>query len=179
MSFREQTRNQTINENIEGKIDVGEFSQSQKLDIKGGAKSLAGRYLLPATKSIARATVGTVTGLSGAMLGFAGGVAQGDLGKAFSGAAAGGATGAGIGKAGVDFASNIGGNVKKSVNNLKDTWNEGAYGTEYAQNIRMMREFKETKEYKELRDEFGDNLTDEKLSEILNAARKEQESTKK
>lgn len=143
-----------------------------------GAKAVAGKYFLPATKSIAKATLGTMAGLSGAMLGFAGGVAQGDLGKAFSGAAAGGTAGLGIGKSGVDFASKLGGNVKNSINNFQDTWNEGAYGAEYAQNIRMVREFKQTKEYKELRNEFGDNLTDEKLSEILNAAKKEQNKNK-
>ena len=108
------------------------------------------------------------------MLGFAKGVADGDLGGAFSGAMAGGATGAGLGNASVDFASNLSGNVKNAFGNFQDTWNEGAYGSEYAQNIRMVREFKQTQEYKDLRKQYGDSLTDEKLGQIIAAARKQQ-----
>lgn len=156
---------------------VNGANTNSEMNIKGGAKSLAGRYVLPATKSVARATLSTLAGIPGAMLGFAAGISQGDISAALTGAAAGGKAGSGLGQKvanGVNF-----GNIKTSINNVQDTFNEGAYGEQYAQNMRMAREFKQTKEYKELKDEFGDLLTDEKLGEILNAAKKEQENTKK
>lgn len=143
-------------------------------NIWNGVGAVARRYSGPAIKGIGKGILGTGLGATGAVLGFAKGVADGDLGGAFSGAMAGGATGAGLGNASVDFASNLSGNVKNAFGNFQDTWNEGAYGSEYAQNIRMVREFKQTQEYKDLRKQYGDSLTDEKLGQIIAAARKQQ-----
>ena len=143
-----------------------------------GAKSVVGKYWFPTTKAIGSGALRVLSTGTGAMLGFAGGVAQGDVSAALKGAAGGGAIGNGLAQGGIKFASNLGGNVKKLGNDIKDTYNEGAYGAEYAQNIKMVREFKQTSSYNELRQKYGDQLTDEKLSEILQAAKEEQEKKK-
>ena len=147
--------------------------------IIGGAKSLLGRYGLSGAKAIGSGALRTVATASGAMLGFANGVAKGDVSEAFKGAVAGGTLGDGLAKSGMNFASNLGTNIKNLGNDIQDTYNEGAYGTEYAQNIKMVREFKQTSGYKELRKTYGDQLTDEKLSEILRGAMAEQNNAKK
>ena len=41
--------------------------------------------------------------------------------------------------------------------------------------MKMVKAFKQTKEYEELKNEFGDKLSDDKLSELLEIAMKEQE----
>ncbi|MGN1301430.1 MAG: hypothetical protein ACI4U9_02760 [Clostridia bacterium] len=143
-----------------------------------GAASLAGKYGVSGVKAIGSGALRTAATATGTMLGFAGGVAKGDISEALKGAAAGGAIGNGLASNGIRFASNLGENIKNVGNDIQDTWNEGAYGTEYAQNIRMVRAFKQTSGYIELRKKFGDQLTDEKLSEILQAAKKEQEKNR-
>ena len=131
------------------------------------AKKYGGATLKAATK--------TATGATGAMLGFAGGVAKGDISAALTGAATGGAIGAGLANNGIKFASNIKDNVKNLGNDIQDTYNEGAYGSKNAENMKMVKAFKQTKEYEELKNEFGDKLSDDKLSELLEIAMKEQE----
>ena len=140
----------------------------------GGAKSLVGKYGLKAAKGGAKATLGVGLGATGAMIGFASGVAQGDLSAALKGAAVGGTAGYGLGKGAVNKGKKIYGSVTNIANEIEDTFREGAYGTEYAQNIKMVREFKTTDTYKDLRKIYGDELTDEKLIEILKKAQEKQ-----
>ena len=170
-TIRQGMNQSGINGNAGGKNTSPKSKKNKHPYIKGAA-AVAQRYSGPAIKSIGKGALGAFLGTSGAILGIAKGVADGDLGGAFSGAMAGGATGIGLGNAGVEFVSNFGENTKKSLENIQDTYNEGAYGTEYAQSIKMVRAFKQTKEYRDLKDEFGDRLTDEKLIEIINATKK-------
>ena len=166
----------TVSNNIANslrKIDTEDGNNNKTKsgpDKKGGAKSLAGRYTVPVLKAAGKGPLKTMTTAPGAMLGFAGGVAQGDVSAALQGALAGGAIGNGLAQGGIRLASNLGGKIQDLGNDIKDTYNEGAYGTEYAQNIKMVREFKQTSDYKELKQMYGDQLTDDKLSEILQAA---------
>lgn len=146
-------------------------------NIIGGVKALGGRYALPAAQSIAGETIKTLTAIPGAMLGLAAGLSQGDVSSAFKGAMAGGAATRGLAQKVGNDVTNIG-NISNSIDNIQDTFNEGAYGAEYAQNAKNIREFKKTREYQELKNEFGDRLTDDKLGEILNAARNQQGSAK-
>ena len=126
-------------------------------------------------KAVTSGALKTATAATGAMLGFAGGVAKGDISEALKGAATGGAVGAGLASSGIKFASNIKDNVKNLGNDIQDTYNEGAYGSKNAENMKMVRAFKQTKEYEELKNEFGDKLSDDKLRELLEIAMKEQE----
>ena len=169
---------QTINIVAQNGGDITGNTKQTPTWIKGAA-SLAGKYGLPATKAIGSATLKTLSSASGAMLGFASGVAKGDISEALKGAVVGGTLGDGLAKGGINFASNFGGNIKNLGNDIQDTWNEGAYGTEYAENMKMVREFKQTDSYQELRKKFGEQLTDEKLSEIIKGAMEEQNNAKK
>lgn len=164
--------NQTINVRTAGQPTETGIRESKKLgpDVIGGAKSLLGRHTMPALKAIGSGTLRGLSTATGAMLGFAGGVAQGDVSAALKGAAGGGAIGNGLAQGGIRFASNLGGKIQDLGNDIKDTYNEGAYGTEYAQNAKMVREFKQTSDYRELKQMYGDQLTDDKLGEILQAA---------
>ena len=135
-----------------------------------GATSLVGKYFWPATKALGSGALRTLSTASGAMLGFAGGVAKGDISAALKGAATGGAMGNGLAKGGINIASNLSGKIQSLGNDIQDTYNEGAYGTEYAKDVKMVREFKQTSDYKDLKEKYKDQLTDEKLIEILKAA---------
>ena len=138
-----------------------------------GAWAVTKKYGGATLKAATSAALKTATAATGAMLGFAGGVAKGDISEALKGAAAGGATGAGLASSGIKFASNIKDNVKNLENDIQDTYNGGAYGSEYAENMKMIRAYKQTSDYKELKNLYKDQLTDEKLIEILNAAKEE------
>ena len=115
---------------------------------------------------------GTV-GATGAMVGFAAGVAQGDISAALTGAVAGGKAGSSIAGAGINVAKGIPDAYKNAKNDIVDTWNTGAYGEEYAQSAKGIREFKGTSEYKALKKTYGDNLTDDKINVMLKAGIKD------
>ena len=139
----------------------------------GGAKSLVGKYGLKAAKGGAKATLGVGLGATGAMIGFASGVAQGDLSAALKGAAAGGTAGYGLGKGAVNTVTGIPSNIANALGNIRDTYEEGAYGAGQAQNMKEIREFKSSSEYKSLKNTFGDKLTDESLGAMLQAGIKD------
>ena len=142
-------------------------------NVIGGALSLTKKY----HKKVGGAVLGTGLGVTGAMLGFAGGVAQGDIGAALKGAAAGGVAGKGLGQR-VANGINVG-NIKSSINNIQDTFNEGAYGAEQAQNMAEMREFKSGSAYQSLKEKYGENFTDDKLSAMLQAGIKDKKDIEK
>ena len=136
-----------------GASGSGETSQNttsgnatQKRSISGGAKALIGKHY----KQVGGTALGLLTGGAGAMIGFAAGVAQGDLGAALTGAAVGGAAGMNLGKGAVALPENIGKGVKSGWSNLKDTYREGAYGAEAAGAIKFDEEFRKGSTYKAL-----------------------------
>ena len=138
-----------------------------------GAMSLVGKYSMPA----ARATLSAGLGATGAMVGFATGVAQGDVSSALQGALIGGTAGKGVGDRighGIDLSG-----VRKTMDEIEDTWNEGAYGAEYAQHAKEIREFKEGSTYQSLKGTYGDAFTDEKLSAMLQAGIKDKRDMEK
>ena len=131
--------------------------------VRGGALALTKKY----HKKVGGAVLGAGLGATGAIAGFASGVAQGDVSAALTGAVAGGAAGKGVGQR---LANGVNvGKIKSSINNVKNTFNEGAYGTAQAQNMAEMREFKSGSTYKSLKEKYGENLTDDKLSAMLQA----------
>lgn len=160
--------------NTGGNNGAGFMGKIASMPAIKGATSLVGKYFWPATKALGSGALRTLSTASGAMLGFAGGVAKGDISAALKGVATGGAMGNGLAKGGINIASNLSGKIQSLGNDIQDTYNEGAYGEEYAQDVKRVREFKQTKEYKELKNEFGDKLSDEKLSELLKAAMEKQ-----
>lgn len=97
-----------------------------------------------------RAMAKVVGGAAGATVGIAAGVATGDFSNVAKYGAAGligGAKGAG-GLVNKGFNTYDG--AKNSLDGFKDDYNVGAYGEEYAQNAKFDREFRRTKEYKDM-----------------------------
>ena len=157
-------------------VDSGNGSSGEEKtgsSIRSGAWAVTKKYGGATLKAVPSGALKTLTTATGAMFGFAGGVAKGDITEALKGAAGGGTIGAGLVNGGIKLASNIQDNVKNLVNDIQDTYNEGAYGSEYAKNMKMVKAYKQTSDYKELKNIYKDKLTDEKLIEILNAAKKE------
>jgi len=138
-------------------------STKPKRSISGGAKALIGKHY----KQIGGTALGLLTGGAGAMIGFAAGVAQGDIGAALTGATLGGAAGMNIGKAAVALPENIGKGVKNGWSNLKDTYREGAYGEEVAKAIKFDEEFRKGSTYKAL--QSNQNFSEESVQAMLNA----------
>ena len=134
--------------NTGGNNGAGFMGKIASMPAVKGATSLVGKYFWPATKAVGSGALRTLSTASGAMLGFAGGVAKGDISAALKGAATGGAMGNGLAKGGINIASNLSEKIQSLGNDIQDTYNEGAYGTEYAQDVKMVREFKQTSDYK-------------------------------
>lgn len=138
-----------------------------------GVKSLVKKYYKP----LAKTALGAGLGATGAMIGFATGVSQGNVSSALQNAFIGGATGQGLGSK-LGNGVNVGG-IKNKINEIGDTWNEGAYGSEYAQNVKEIREFKSSSAYKNLKNTYGDNFSDENLGAMLQAGITEQKDMEK
>ena len=134
-----------------------------------GAWSVTKKYGGKALKGAMKGTAKGFVGATGAMVGFAAGVAQGDISAAFKGAVAGGAAGTSLAGAGINTVKNIPSDIKNVANDVADTWNTGAYGQEYAQSAKEIREFKGTSTYKSLNDKYGEKLTDDKINVMLKA----------
>ena len=131
-----------------------------------GTGAVAGKYGYKAFKGMGKGALKGAVGATGAIVGFAAGVAQGDISAALAGAAAGGKAGSNLAGAGINAAKSLPGAYKNAKNNLVDIWNTGAYGEEYAQSAKQVREFKGTSEYKALKNTYGDKLTDDKVNMI-------------
>ncbi|MBQ8044588.1 MAG: hypothetical protein IJ272_10690 [Clostridia bacterium] len=140
-----------------------------------GALNLGNKYILKNLDKVGGAALGVLTGGTGAMIGFAAGVAQGDIGKAFAGAVAGGTAGGALGnrlgKGVVNLPKNTAEGVTTGWNNVKDTWNEGAYGEDYANNVKFDRAFRNSSAYSQLKRDSGfeDKVFDEKVSQMLDS----------
>jgi len=102
-----------------------------------GTMKVGGKYIKP----VAKATIGAGLGLTGAMIGFASGVAEGDVGKALTRVGLGGAAGSALGKGAVDAVAGMPGKlgeIKEGLSNLGETYREGYYGTEQYEAIRTI-----------------------------------------
>ena len=148
-----------------GAVGVGSGSASG--NGWSGAKAVAGKYGKKVIKGAGKGLIKASGGATGAMIGFASGVAQGDISAALTGAVAGGKAGSGLAQAGINIGKSIPGGVKNAANDLRDTWNTGAYGEEYAQNQKKVRDFKSTGAYKSLKKDFKEELTDDKIRIML------------
>ena len=144
-------------------------NDTAKRRIKGAAK-LGNKYIFKNLDKVGGAALGVLAGGTGAMIGFAAGVAQGDVGAAFTGAVAGGAAlgtvGNRLGKGVANLPENIGKGVKTGWNNVKNTYREGAYGEEAAQAIRFDEEFRNGSTYKAL--QSNENFSEESVQAMLN-----------
>ena len=131
-----------------------------------GVKALAGRYLRPAFGK----TAGVLLGAAGGAIGFASGAAQGDIGKAITGMAAGGTAGYYSGQkmtnAGVRIAHTAT-HLNEKVENVVDTFNEGAEGADFVKNAKFDREFKRSEAYEKLQN--MPNFTEENVDAMLEA----------
>ena len=139
----------------------------EKVRALRGARTLLERYGRPVLSKAG----GIVLGGTGALIGFSAGVAQGDIGKALGGVAA----GAGAGYHGGQRLVNSGLNAAKSAahigdkwNNVKDAYNEGARGREYVAQEQFDREFFKSDEYLRFRDEHQ-GVAKEDISTMLAA----------
>lgn len=142
----------------------------------GNAKKGTGAVIKKYTKPVLGSIAGTATSVAGGMIGFAAGAVNGDLTSAFAGMTAGRKAGKNIGNNAINLGADILNSQKtaqNAINSLKDVYNEEAYGTAYAENIKEIREFKGSSEYKALKDKHGDKFTDDKLSVMLQAGIKE------
>ena len=138
-----------------------------KRNVLNGVTAVTGRYFVP----VAKGALGAVLTGTGAIIGFSAGVAQGDASKAFTGMAAGVAAGRAIASNTVDTTRNLTKDIPEAAHRVGDTWRAGAYGEEYANNVRIDREFRNSNAYKELKknSEFTDREFDEKVSQMLDA----------
>ena len=139
--------------------------EKPKRNIKGGAGGIARRYTGPAMRKI----TGLALGAAGGVIGFSAGVAQGDIGKALAGAAGGATAGYYTGQKAVNMAGkgiHTVTHANEAFDGIRDAWNEGAHGTEYAQNAKFDREFKRSDTYRALREK---NFSEENIDAILDA----------
>lgn len=133
-----------------------------------GTMGVGKKYFRKSTETL----MGEGLGVAGGIIGFAAGGLTGDISSALAGAATGRKAGKSTGSNVVNFGANILNSpktIREAINNLQDTYNEGTYGTAYVENAKEMREFKASSEYEALKDKYGENFTDEKLSIMLQA----------
>lgn len=165
--------NTSLNDALTSLKGGGNITPPEK---KGSKASGAGAVVKKYAKPTLGALAGTTASVAGGILGFAAGAVQGDVSTAIAGAVAGKKAGNNIGHGAVNLGANILNtpqNIKNSINNLGDVFNEGAYGAEYAENVKAVRDFKESSAYSALKDKYGDEFTDDKLSVILQAGIKD------
>ena len=152
---------------VSGRTNRKTINKKDKIHYFKGIRSLAGKYTGPALSKLG----GLALGGAGTLIGFSAGVAQGDIGKALTGAVAGGSAGYYGGQklvnAGVNAVDRAG-NIKDKWNNIEDTFNEGARGKEYVQNARFDRAFRESDDFKRLMKE-NPNIPDEHIQKMLDA----------
>lgn len=126
-----------------------------------GAKTLHGEY----TAKLAKGTLEAISSISFGAMGAAAGFIDGDFSDAITGAMLGAKTGKNLARGAINSASN----VKKSGNEIRDTFNQGAFGKDAAQNMKFDREFKRSEEYKEFRKKYKGSVSDDQVQDMLNA----------
>lgn len=106
------------------------------------------------TREAAQRNLGAMFGLGGKALGMTlgigTGIATGDFSNALKYGAAGYAAGGAGGKGLVNKGFNTFDSARNGIDNITYGYNEGAYGTEYAQNKQFDKEFKRSQEYKDM-----------------------------
>lgn len=127
----------------------------------GGAKAIGSKY----GKEAGSALIGTLAGIQGGMIGLASGITQGDLTAALTGAVAGKAAGKGIGQGLVNGLNADG--IQNAIENLEDTYNEGAYGKETAEAMKRNKAFRNSSTYKELKK--NPKFSEESVQAMLDA----------
>lgn len=142
-------------------------SNKPKRNIWNGVSAVTGRYF----PSVAKSVLGAGAGLTGAIIGFSSGVAEGDASKAFTRLAAGATAGNYLAKNTVDAVQNLTKKIPEEAHNVADTYREGAYGEEYAANVKFDREFRNSSAYSQLKRDSGfeDKDFDEKVSQMLDS----------
>ena len=132
-----------------------------------GVKALYKRYGSPTVKTVN----GIILGGVGLTAGFAAGVSQGDVGKALTGAAAGATAGYYGGQrltSAVENTAHGVSHLRDTVNEVKDTYNQGARGQEYVQNERIDREFFKGEGFAKLKAKHPE-ITKKEVQKMLNA----------
>ena len=97
-----------------------------KRSISNGVRGTGKKYIGKTIKSLPGAVLGTMLAGTGAIIGMAAGISQGDLGAAATGFIAGGKAGNALGQRGVNTASKIADGVKNTVDSVVNTYKEGA-----------------------------------------------------
>ena len=134
-----------------------------KADILNAGKTILGRYTSP----LLRRTAGLFLGGAGAILGVSAGIAQGDMGKAVTGLFVGAKAGNYTGQKAIDGIKKVK-DIPEKAHSVADTFREGAYGEEHAQNVKFDREFRKSSGYKTLK-RNNPNFSDDKIQKMLDA----------
>ena len=132
-----------------------------------GAGSLLKTYGPRALKGLAKGTAKVAGAATLGTIGLAAGISTGDFEKAAAGLIGGLAAGNKLGGNLVDSGINLAKGAKRGVGNIADTYRRGAYGEEEAARMAYDKEFKKSKEYKNLiKNNPG---SEETIQEFLNA----------
>lgn len=138
-----------------------------KRNIKNGVGAVLKKYGRPALRNTARMAVGG----TGAMLGLAAGITQGDMSAALAGLTTGWGTGKAVGDRITNFAENAVDRTEKFIERpfgeIKDTAREGMYGSTVAQNMRFDEEFRSSTAYAKLKESKG--FSDDNVQKMLDA----------
>ena len=170
-SSRNGTRNRRTNRRNSNNTTATSNTNKPKRDIWNGVSAVTGRYFPAFAKGVIKTGLGVGAGLTGAIIGFSSGVAQGDVSKAFSGMALGATTGNYLVRNTVDTVQDLTKKIPEVAHNVADTYREGAYGEEYASNVKFDREFRNSSAYSDLKraSGFEDKVFDEKVSQMLDS----------
>lgn len=142
--------------------------ENEDTGVKGGATALARRY----GKQVGGSTLGTLAGIQGGMIGLAAGISQGDMSAAFTGALAGKEIGQGFGQG---LVNNIDvDDTKKKMEEIKNTFQEGAYGADAVRTKKFNDAFRNSSTYEALQN--NSNFSEEKVQAMLNSGITDQES---
>lgn len=117
----------------------------------------------------------TAGGVAFGTIGIAAGVTSGNLNTVFQNAIAGGAIGSAVGGRLVGTAVDATKNMEKTFHSVQDTYREGAYDRETAQNMKFDREFFDSSEGKELLKQY----TQEEVKRCLEAGITEKKKMEK
>ena len=157
------------NSNIPGNTKNNKKETSQKSDklprsTINGVMAIAKKYSRP----LAAGTIKFTAKTTGALVGGATMIAKGEGGKIAQGGIIGGSVGEGIANTIVQVPKRLA-TIPEKFNEAIDTYREGAYGKEIAQNAKFDRVFRTSKEYTELREKSGftERDFDRKIQQIL------------
>ena len=156
---REQLRN-AIKEkqNVSGEAENSSDANKKAEPNRGkGVKKVISGAVKSGVKKTIRFTGKTAGRLAFGTIGLAAGVTSGDFEKALGYGAGGAVAGGAIGGRLVDGAINAPKNIEKAGYGLIDTYREGAYDRETAQNMRFDREFLQSESGKELSKKYSED----------------------